>query len=737
MKNWVKIIALLVGAGIISATVWTLYKPPSLGPIHVGLGAKSAFAQFYEPEKVSVEPNVPPYSLPLDLTTVLNFDQINSRLRLTENQVEVLRANGFVVVPLGRENDIVVVYDYLRDENIPIFVTSDTLLHLYHIQFDEILKAIEEDEFFGEIKAMTQAMLNHSLDSYSSLDGDLKEAARRNVAYFAVALKLLDPDANVSSLVEEVEAELQLIEQHSGFDVSSIFKYKEDYSQYVPRGHYTRSETLKKYFKTMMWYGRMAFLLKGGKNPPYDALVLEEDARIQTMQASLIASSMERVSADNADVENLWNRIYGVTAFFVGLADDLTPYEYENAILELFGETFDPNQLTDENNLLNLKATLASMRLPEIYGGTGQAWILPPITPEKLNEVLSASQGMRFMGQRYIPDSYMFQQLVAPTVGMFTGSGKPFTMEFTPAGPYRCFPRGLDVMAVLGSERALEILEEEGDTDYENYFMQLENLREKFKEFDENEWNRNLYWSWLYTLKALLKEPGEGYPTFMLTQAWQNKQLNTALASWAELRHDTILYAKQSYTPGLGSVPPTPPKPIGYVEPVPEFYARVLALTRMTSRGLEGLGILDPTAKSRLQHLENILSWLIYISTKELQNIKLAEEDYEFIRNFGKQLAPTVEGVESGGKETTIIADVHTDINTERVLEEGVGYVNLIVAAYRVPDGHIIVGAGPTFSYYEFKQPMANRLTDEAWVELLRSNPPTRPNWVKSFLAES
>ncbi len=38
-------------------------------------------------------------------------------------------------------------------------------------------------------------------------------------------------------------------------------KLIEDYRQYNPRGHYTRSEDLKMYFKAMMWYGRLTFRL--------------------------------------------------------------------------------------------------------------------------------------------------------------------------------------------------------------------------------------------------------------------------------------------------------------------------------------------------------------------------------------------------------------------------------------------------------------------------------------------
>ena len=51
-----------------------------------------------------------------------------------------------------------------------------------------------------------------------------------------------------------------------------------------------------------------------------------------------------------------------------------------------------------------------------------------------------------------------------------------------------------------------------------------------------------------------------------------------------ELRHDTILYAKQSYTI-VETVMPMPPEETGWIcEPVPDFYARLFALTKMTNQ---------------------------------------------------------------------------------------------------------------------------------------------------------
>ena len=672
--------------------------------------------------------------------------------------------NGFVITSYYMdETNIVEPYNYLKNQDIPIFVTSDTLLHLYHIQFDEILKGIEEREFFDKILDLSKALFDKSKQDYDYFtDEDLKEASRRNVAFFGVALSLLqtatedyDDSEDITEVSftipgyvdDEASEELSYIEAQDGYHDSPLFIYKEDYSQYKPRGHYTRSELLKRYFKAMMWYGRMSFLMKGGE--PYgqesffEFLISEEDAKIQTIQASMMATALPNLEVDDENLEELWTRIYTVTSFFVGASDDLTPYEYLDCIQEVYGSRFNATEFADDDKILELKIKLVQLRSPEIYGGTGQIIIytVPGVsaTVEDLNTVLEKTKGMRLMGQRFIPDSYMFQQLVFPAVDEYRGTGSPFTFGTSAlGGAGRYFPRGLDVMAVLGSNRALEILENEGDTEYDNYYEQLNSLQENFSSLNVTEWNRNLYFSWIYTLKALLNESNTLSPTFMQTTPWLDKQLYTSLASWAELRHDTILYAKQSYTPVEATSIPPPEKPVvGYVEPVPEFYTRILALTKMTRTGLTDLNVLTATEIYRLEELESIIQTLIDISKDELENKELTDDDYEFIKNFGENLDGTLADVSDKSKETTIIADVHTDTNSNQVLEEGVGYVDLIIVAYKVPDGRIIAGAGPVLSYYEFKHPMDNRLTDEQWKTMLEDGEePERPDWTSSFISE-
>ena len=73
-------------------------------------------------------------------------------------------------------------YETLKAKGIPVFITSDSLLHLYHIQFDETLRQIEEREFYDAIWDISKELLESSLKNYENSAGDIKEAARRNAA---------------------------------------------------------------------------------------------------------------------------------------------------------------------------------------------------------------------------------------------------------------------------------------------------------------------------------------------------------------------------------------------------------------------------------------------------------------------------------------------------------------------------------------------------------------------------
>lgn len=343
---------------------------------------------------------------------------------------------------------------------------------------------------------------------------------------------------------------------------------------------------------------------------------------------------------------------------------------------------------------------------------------------------------MRLMGQRYIPDSDMFQTLVYPSVLGYQGDQSqslPFYAGSNGAGIVRCYPRALDVMAVLGSETALTILTEDGDTDFEDYQLRFEELRSEFDQLSVLDWHYNLYYAWLYSLKALLNDLPVGYPNFMRSEAWQKHQLHSALGSWSQLRHDTILYAKQGET--LVGSPVPPPPPPGYLEPQAECLTRLLELSRMTRVGLSDLQVLSTTVGMRLTKLEAMLTDALDIVAKQLTNQSLNEADYEFIKSLAGRLDVIVRGVDETELKTTLVADVHTHAVEVQVVEEATGKVDLMVVACPAPDGSVFWAAGPVLSYYEFKHSMVHRLTDESWRSLLNSDDcPDRPVWYQELM---
>lgn len=599
------------------------------------------------------------------------------------------------------------VYKDLSEAGLPAFVTTDAVLHAYHVLFDYVLRMLEVRHFGPDIIALSKLMLDES-KARMGATGKAGDAALKNAAFFAVALDLLGESPSLPSGVDGlVRGELALIKGHEGFAASPIFGYQEDYSQYVPRGHYDRNETLKKYFMAMMWYGRMAFLLKTGDDP--------EAAKEQTRRAILITLALGN------DAFGLWEGVYEPTAFFVGETDDLSAYDYGPLIREVYGSSVGVEDLADDVKLQAFMDRALLLKEPKIVSTCLE-------DTDYAESGMDAIKGFRFMGQRFIPDSYVFQELVYAKVG-------------TRDEP-RLFPKGLDVMAVLGSGRAYGILDAVyGETRYANYAKRVASLKGQFAALDADAWTQNLYWCWLYCLTALLDEKGDGYPAFMKGRAWADKGLNTALGSWAELRHDTLLYAKQSYTMLASAHMPPPSPPKGYVEPNPVLYGRLASLAAMAIDGLEARGLLLDAFGDRLTRLRDLLATLKAIAEKELTDATLAQDDYDAIRHVGS----TLEGITTFPPEVkdaiasdtdermAVVADVHTDVNTGLVLEEGVGNPCHIYVAVPV-EGKAIVAKGAAFSYYEFTWPMGDRLTDAKWQALLDGNsPPEAPEWARDL----
>ena len=645
---------------------------------------------------------------------------------LSQSQLERLARDGFVVSP-GVEKEFFTVYEKARYANVPIFVTSDSLLHVYHLLFDKVLRTAETQYFIPLLRDLNQSLLVRTDEQYRALQGTAwEDAARRTVAFAGVASRLLDPDVRVPEYAADlVEAELALIEDAAGIMPSPLFpglEYGEDYTQYIPRGHYTKSKDLEAYFRSMMWYGRMTFRLKTD-----DAQI----GRAETRSALLLVHALRTAEVNGHPALEAWADLYSPTVFFVGRSDDLTVLQYEDVMDAVYGESVTVNALADDALLDTFIEEANKLPPPLILG----------MVIMDTDEIEETTKGLRFMGQRFVPDAYIFRQLIYRNVG---------TRDHR-----RGLPMGLDLLAAMGSERAYHILDDIGETGYENYPQQMEKVWEWISGLSVEEWTETLNNSWLYSFFPLLDVPGDGYPAFMQSPVWLDKQLNTALGSWAELKHDTILYAKQVYAElGGGPPPPEPIPPRGYVEPVPQFYARLAALTAMTWEGLDSRGLLSELDSSSLQRLEYLVRSFQVMAEKELRGEPLTEEEYRIIRFYGGEVEElTMAAADTDVEDpfaprhmdeepqAAVIADVATDPEPELVLEVAVGRINEIHVVVPVvkEDGTIYlqVAKGGVFSFYEFPWPMGDRLTDEKWRQMLDEGmAPPLPEWTSSFFTD-
>ncbi|OZV10434.1 hypothetical protein CIW83_20380 [Tissierella sp. P1] len=234
----------------------------------------------YEP--IEFEVKVEPYKVKADLSNIENLKIFGE---FSEEQLELLVKNNFVVNPTKKEQ-LFYIYEDNEYKDIPSFITTDSILQVYHIFYDYTLRTLENDKLIGLIKGMTEKSLVDVIDLYGKLkDGKVKDAQLKNIAYFSVAQLLLGNELpeNIPKESKEIALEeLEKINTHSGFEKSSLFPYDLDYSQFTVRGHYTRSEDFERYFKAMMWYGQAPF-------PLYFA---DGERNIeQTLQALLITYS--------------------------------------------------------------------------------------------------------------------------------------------------------------------------------------------------------------------------------------------------------------------------------------------------------------------------------------------------------------------------------------------------------------------------------------------------------------
>jgi hypothetical protein len=659
-------------------------------------GVRAAFASFAGVPLLDGPEYAGP-ALPTDFDDVLVAPIIDSELS-GSGAAGSLLDDGFVIVPQDDLRLFHQAYDAAAYEVYPVYVTTDVGYHLWHLVFSKTVREIEEGTLLPILDDFLAGALAAARAQQAELEGTaLADSATRIAEWFQVAGSLAGHD--VGPLSARAQEELDLATTATEFIDSPITSFEGgsaavsaagivDYSQMRPRGHYTRSDDLQRYFRAMSFMGQSAFFLK---EPP--------SLRLGTLAARLITADPELTAQ--------WLALYEPTGFLVGAADDYTPYEVGEAAEVAFGGLGSLPAIATDESMEALADQLEASR-PVL------------INPE--------GASMRVMGTRFVVDSFVLDQLTWPNVGR------------EPPPERRVTPSGLDVAATFGSDLARE-LQLETESEFFRYEQQLDAMTELISTRAVDAWAATVYDAWLYALGAVWAEHGNEFPDYMRTPLWATKALQTGLGSYAELKHDTILYAKQGFA-AEGGGEPEPFVPRHWVEPDPVAFERLAVAAQLIRDGFDDRGLLSSERAELLDDLIGFEERLGRIARDELAGTPISEEDNLWLRFVGGE----IEAIwlassdidedtglpESGDQDGALIADIFS--STFVYLEIGTGRVDLIYVLVPNDEGRFQIARGGVYSYYEFTQPRElGRLTDEEWRSLLDTAPPDRPGWQSSL----
>ena len=616
---------------------------------------------------------------------------------LTPAMRPVLTRNNFVLVPT-REEQLFYIYDQNDYAYTPNFVTTDLVLQLLHKYLNGILSDVEEVRLVPVVaQLLRQGSTQAQALATQSQNPQARDAAEWAAAYYAIGRNLLTGStapvagAYASQVAQEVALGTAATEKGSVFLQDSLFEYQ----AMKPRGMYTRNDTTRRYFRTVKWLNTAPIFLDT------DAGLLHAVALAQALAANTQASQ--------------------------GLAN-LT------RVLDVLVGDEDNRSIT--NLLRILKANYAGQTLDQLAA---------PATLARLRQQLVAAgtDRIRAKGATAVANTALERPKMLFTAGRYTFDGEILSRltEVLKPQPKRPFPKGLDAFAAFGNRPAQDILlnQYHEAATWPAYPDTLRALQKQFAAFTN--WDQNLYTKTMQVLLGLnAPNPDPSPPYFARTPAWQRRNLSTALAGWAELKHDLLLYTEQPTAAemGGGGGGPPPPHHLGYVEPNLPFWDRALALLAFQNDALHRLHANTPHLDGLNADLRELVAKLQKLARKEVAHQKLTTDEMNDLVGIGGEVErltlatlklSSTDPLPDRERHLGVAADVYA-YNAD-VLEEAVGAADIIYVVVDI-NGTPVLARGAVLSYYEFTSP--TRLTDEEWRAKLLKSPPPRPLWLRDLI---
>ena len=512
----------------------------------------------------------------------LYFDTLDSYYNFAEYEKSLIEDHGFMVSERLKKISFGEPLLQIFHQDFPVFVSTDAILHAFHISYDRILTDMEVGLLEDRLIQLLWSLRNSigQLHSIYGSNPDMITMLKDVDVYVTVPLFLLEESATPyypenSVMIDSI---LNWIEDEQGGVSATIFSSTcrvMDWSQFKPRGHYVydhqKPYNLEGYFRAMMWLGRIELYLIA----PSSLDVQCPDQTFEDIQRQAIDAFLIDELFDIANVSPIYEEIENVLKFFVGESDNVTlnNLDYLKQAISLNN----PTELLDSLKMVEFQDTLMNQAFAYQLI-LSQILFSDPMSPDSIRP---ASAFMIF-GQRFVIDSYVTATVVFDRIRYF---GNQIC---------RLFPSTLDVLFSLGNSASAQLLIDE--LNQFHYSTNLASLRYLIDHYDPDFWGSSIYNYWLNSIRKL--NPPEdriGFPGFMQTAAFWQQKMNTQLASWTELRHDNLLYAKQSYTGGTICS-----YPYSFVEPFPEFYSTLNAYSTEAYNYFTSLNFPNPLIKNKI-----------------------------------------------------------------------------------------------------------------------------------------
>ncbi len=600
----------------------------------------------------------------------------------------------------GQPRGMFELYEDNRRHGIPNYITEDFLALSYLMLLERTVERMEATRMAPAFRRLVES-LAVAVDRLPASDRpparEIRDANRR---FLDVIRSLLDEDPRDAGAggdaapapEDPVRAEVELVLAARGEALSPVVAQRLDYSQFRVRGRYTRNAELGRYFRAARYAGSVLFAVVASNATSITA----EAADRLTAQAL----QLSRLIVEQDDVREAWEDLDRQADWWFGPADDLTA---EDFVAVAGGSTPEADQggrrrnARRQNDLPELRRRLfeharATGRRPRIAGSI--------VDVDRLEAPLTALDvltGWRLFPQRYSADSAALGRLVYDRVGSYLGDARPRSLGFAGGRPVKGLPSALELMALLGSRHAGSRLDATDERNFEGYAQAAEEARALLWEA------QGLGGDHLALLRFWLAGSAAGGPARRpdVEPDADARQTNTALAFWTYHRYVGLLYSKQSYSGVSKSFSLPPERTKAWLEPAAELYVR---LARSAGELAARAGSEPCAAYAR------ILERCISIAVAERAGLELDAGDVDFLNDLDHQLFRLI-----GRRDTPIVVDVHTDPASRQVVQEGIGWPQVVEKDL----GQDLRARGTLFRHHELHQPISERLTDESWSRML------------------